>query len=46
MDVLVCTCGHSEFLHDIRGNGTRSRCYFIAGPRGIQCTCKNFTERG
>ncbi len=42
---VLCRCGHGEFLHDIRRDGTRSRCYFIAGPRGVQCTCMNFREQ-
>jgi hypothetical protein len=42
--VRHCECGHSVFLHEIRKDGSRSRCYLIAGLRGLQCTCRNFVE--
>lgn len=40
----LCECGHSVFMHDIRKDRSRSRCCFIAGPRGVQCSCLNYRE--
>lgn len=42
--IRSCECGHSVFQHEIRKDGSRSSCYFIAGPRGLQCICRNFAE--
>jgi hypothetical protein len=33
-------CGHGIGIHEIRGNGTRGACLFIAGPHGTRCACK------
>lgn len=39
-----CICGHGIGLHDIRTNGTRGRCSYLAPPRGAQCICPSFEE--
>ena len=38
----MCECGHSEVGHEIGRSGARTQCYYLAGPRGVQCTCLKF----
>ena len=38
----VCTCGHVEVLHAIRGNGSRGACSISTGPKADPCGCPAF----